>query len=249
MPQDRAHIPYPPLGPPGRAGSEVDSDEARAAAVGGTYFLGRYRVVDEIGVGGMASVHLARMDGPGGFQKWVAIKRIHPHLVEDETFVAHVPRRGARRGAHLAPERRDRLRARQARGHVLDRDGVPPRRAAARGHAPHRRDGAAHAARDRVPRDRRRRRGAARRARAARQERREAPARPPRRHAAQPLRHVRRRPPRSSTSASRSSARAWPTRAPARSRASSRTCRRSRCAASRSTVAPTSSRSASCSGS
>jgi serine/threonine protein kinase len=49
--------------------------------------LGRYRVVDEIGVGGMASVHLARVDGPGGFQKWVAIKRIHPHLVEDDQFV------------------------------------------------------------------------------------------------------------------------------------------------------------------
>lgn len=53
----------------------------------GTYFLGRYRVVDEIGIGGMASVHLARMDGPGGFQKWVAIKRIHAHLIEDESFV------------------------------------------------------------------------------------------------------------------------------------------------------------------
>ncbi len=53
----------------------------------GTYFLGRYRVVDEIGVGGMASVHLARMDGPGGFQKWIAIKRIHGHLIEDESFV------------------------------------------------------------------------------------------------------------------------------------------------------------------
>jgi serine/threonine protein kinase len=53
----------------------------------GTYFLGRYRVVDEIGIGGMASVHLARMDGPGGFQKWVAIKRIHPHLIEDESFI------------------------------------------------------------------------------------------------------------------------------------------------------------------
>src|SRR5690606_24449819 len=52
-----------------------------------TFFLGRYRVVDEIGIGGMASVHLARMDGPGGFQKWVAIKRIHPHLVEDDQFV------------------------------------------------------------------------------------------------------------------------------------------------------------------
>ncbi|MBX3233625.1 MAG: protein kinase, partial [Labilithrix sp.] len=54
---------------------------------GGTYFLGRYRVVDEIGIGGMASVHLARMDGPGGFQKWVAIKKIHTHLVEDDSFV------------------------------------------------------------------------------------------------------------------------------------------------------------------
>ena len=53
----------------------------------GTYFLGRYRVVDEIGISGMASVHLARMDGPGGFQKWVAIKRIHSHLIEDESFV------------------------------------------------------------------------------------------------------------------------------------------------------------------
>jgi serine/threonine protein kinase len=54
---------------------------------GGTYFLGRYRVVDEIGIGGMASVHLARMDGPGGFQKWVAIKRIHSHLIEDDSFI------------------------------------------------------------------------------------------------------------------------------------------------------------------
>jgi serine/threonine-protein kinase len=54
---------------------------------GRTYFLGRYRVVDEIGIGGMASVHLARVDGPGGFQKWVAIKRIHSHLVEDASFV------------------------------------------------------------------------------------------------------------------------------------------------------------------
>src|SRR5690606_3832169 len=47
-----------------------------------------YRVVDEIGVGGMASVHLARADGPGGFQKWVAIKRIHKHLAEDQTFIS-----------------------------------------------------------------------------------------------------------------------------------------------------------------
>ena len=84
MPQDRAQAPFPPQAPGAQSGSGPD---AQASAAGGTYFLGRYRVVDEIGVGGMASVHLARMDGPGGFQKWVAIKRIHPHLVEDETFV------------------------------------------------------------------------------------------------------------------------------------------------------------------
>jgi serine/threonine-protein kinase len=43
--------------------------------------------VDEIGVGGMASVHLGRLDGPGGFQKWVALKRIHDRLAEDEDFI------------------------------------------------------------------------------------------------------------------------------------------------------------------
>lgn len=68
----------PPLGD-----NRPDADEPLPQ----TFFLGRYRVVDEIGVGGMASVHLARVDGPGGFQKWVAIKRIHPHLVEDDQFV------------------------------------------------------------------------------------------------------------------------------------------------------------------
>ena len=73
---------------PGGTPSSSSGPRAKETKEGpGTFFLGRYRVVDEIGVGGMASVHLARMDGPGGFQKWVAIKRIHPHLVEDDQFV------------------------------------------------------------------------------------------------------------------------------------------------------------------
>jgi serine/threonine protein kinase len=69
--------------------SEAPSVSGRPPArpTEGAYFLGRYRVVNEIGVGGMASVHLARMDGPGGFQKWVAIKRIHPHLIAEEAIV------------------------------------------------------------------------------------------------------------------------------------------------------------------
>jgi eukaryotic-like serine/threonine-protein kinase len=79
------------MGGPSSPGSNNSSTGARTKESDkqqqGTFFLGRYRVVDEIGVGGMASVHLARMDGPGGFQKWVAIKRIHPHLVEDDQFV------------------------------------------------------------------------------------------------------------------------------------------------------------------
>ena len=77
-------------GAPGSSSSPASASGTRQKEPekpAGTFFLGRYRVVDEIGVGGMASVHLARMDGPGGFQKWVAIKRIHPHLVEDDQFV------------------------------------------------------------------------------------------------------------------------------------------------------------------
>jgi serine/threonine protein kinase len=86
VPQDRAHrsdVPAPG-GDPSIGTTQGSVADGRGA---GTYFLGRYRVVDEIGIGGMASVHLARMDGPGGFQKWVAIKRIHPHLVEDQSFI------------------------------------------------------------------------------------------------------------------------------------------------------------------
>src|SRR5262245_11333507 len=52
-----------------------------------TFIVGRYRVLSEIGRGGMASVHLSRIEGPGGFHKWVAIKRVHPHLVENDQLV------------------------------------------------------------------------------------------------------------------------------------------------------------------
>ncbi len=138
-------------GPASSGANTASASGARAKEVEkpqpATYFLGRYRVVDEIGVGGMASVHLARMDGPGGFQKWVAIKRIHPHLVEDEPFV-NMFLDEARIAARIShPNVAHGLRPRQARGHLLDRHGVPPRRAAPRGDAAHRGARAAHAAR------------------------------------------------------------------------------------------------------
>ena len=56
-------------------------------SLNGKLLAGRYRIVSIIGGGGMASVHLARVDGAGGFQKWVAIKRIHSHLVQDDQVV------------------------------------------------------------------------------------------------------------------------------------------------------------------
>src|SRR5690349_19014768 len=49
--------------------------------------VGRYRLCYELGSGGMATVYLARAEGPGGFAKAVAIKRIHPHLSRRKELV------------------------------------------------------------------------------------------------------------------------------------------------------------------
>ncbi len=49
--------------------------------------VGKYRLYDRIGSGGMGSVHLARLFASGGFRRIVAIKRLHPHFAEDAAFV------------------------------------------------------------------------------------------------------------------------------------------------------------------
>ncbi|MDC3958346.1 serine/threonine protein kinase [Polyangium jinanense] len=49
--------------------------------------LGRYEIVERLASGGMGEVFIARFVAPGGFVKPVAVKRIHPHLAEDETFI------------------------------------------------------------------------------------------------------------------------------------------------------------------
>jgi serine/threonine protein kinase len=48
----------------------------------------RYTIVREIAAGGMATVYLGRLAGPGGFSRLVAIKRPHPHVARVPEFCA-----------------------------------------------------------------------------------------------------------------------------------------------------------------
>ena len=49
-------------------------------------FFGKYELVGLLSVGGMAEVHLASITGPGGFRKFVVVKRILPDLKDDPQF-------------------------------------------------------------------------------------------------------------------------------------------------------------------
>ena len=66
-------VPEPPPAPPKDSAPGVE--------------FGQYRLLERIGVGGMAEVWKARMTGVEGFQKTVAIKKILPHLTDSPAFV------------------------------------------------------------------------------------------------------------------------------------------------------------------
>ncbi|MCC6526575.1 MAG: protein kinase [Polyangiaceae bacterium] len=51
------------------------------------FVLDRYQIIGQIASGGMASVSLGRLQGVGGFLRFVAIKRLHPHLALEPEFV------------------------------------------------------------------------------------------------------------------------------------------------------------------
>ena len=49
--------------------------------------LGRYILDRKLATGGMAEIWVAHQDGPAGFQKDVVLKKILPHLAEDQKFI------------------------------------------------------------------------------------------------------------------------------------------------------------------
>jgi eukaryotic-like serine/threonine-protein kinase len=60
----------------------------------------RYLVFDEIGVGGMASVHLGMLTGAVGFRRIVALKQLHARFIHDPDFVEQFINE-ARLAAHI----------------------------------------------------------------------------------------------------------------------------------------------------
>ena len=53
----------------------------------GSVRLGRYELLQPLGVGGMAQVFKARALGPGGFRRDVVVKRILPEYGRDSEFI------------------------------------------------------------------------------------------------------------------------------------------------------------------
>ena len=53
----------------------------------GTVLLGKYELIERVGMGGMAEVYRARLPSAHGLSKTVAIKRILPYHTVDRAFV------------------------------------------------------------------------------------------------------------------------------------------------------------------
>jgi serine/threonine protein kinase len=78
----------------------VGADELPPAEPHPRRMLDRYEIIAQIAKGGMGTVYLARREGAGGFERLSAIKILHEHLAEDDTFVTMLLDE-ARTAAHI----------------------------------------------------------------------------------------------------------------------------------------------------
>jgi eukaryotic-like serine/threonine-protein kinase len=69
--------------------------------------VGRYTIFNQIAAGGAVMVHLARISGPAGFSRVVAVKRLRPQLAEDPElraiFLEEARRISVVRHRHVVP--------------------------------------------------------------------------------------------------------------------------------------------------
>jgi CheY-like chemotaxis protein/tRNA A-37 threonylcarbamoyl transferase component Bud32 len=72
------------VAPPKKEERRREPSQHGAAQTGG---FGRYTLLEKIAAGGMAEVFKARMRGEEGFEKIVAIKRILPHMADNDDFI------------------------------------------------------------------------------------------------------------------------------------------------------------------
>ena len=54
-----------------------------ADVTGQTVSIGRYLLQRQIARGGMATIHLARLLGPQGFSRTVAVKQLYPQFAQN----------------------------------------------------------------------------------------------------------------------------------------------------------------------
>jgi TonB family protein len=71
--------------PPAPPAEPKPAPKRTGAATTGDF--GRYQLLEKIASGGMAEVFKARMRGEEGFEKIVAIKRILPHMADNDDFI------------------------------------------------------------------------------------------------------------------------------------------------------------------
>ncbi|HMR11000.1 MAG TPA: serine/threonine-protein kinase, partial [Polyangiaceae bacterium] len=64
------------------------SGSVEAVPASGAPRVGRYELLLEIASGGMATVYIGRQFGAGGFERLVAIKRMHPHVAREPELAA-----------------------------------------------------------------------------------------------------------------------------------------------------------------